>query len=59
MIDAAQRFLPLLDERFFEIVRLSLLVSCSATALAGLVGLPLGAALALLRFPGRWDLSSF
>jgi ABC-type tungstate transport system substrate-binding protein len=33
-----------------------LIVSCSATGLAGLIGLPLGAALALLRFPGRWGL---
>jgi tungstate transport system permease protein len=58
MIDGgpAQSFLPILDARFYEIVRLSLLVSCSATVLAGLVGLPLGAGLALLRFPGRWGL---
>ena len=41
------------DPTLFSIVRLSLLVSLSATALAALVGLPLGAALALLRFPGR------
>jgi tungstate transport system permease protein len=49
-------FLPNFDGRFFDIVRLSLIVSCSATALAGLIGLPLGAALALLRFPGRWGI---
>jgi tungstate transport system permease protein len=58
MIDggSALGVLPIFDERFYEIVRLSLVVSCSATALAGLIGLPLGAALALLRFPGRWGL---
>jgi tungstate transport system permease protein len=54
--DSALGVLPIFDERFYEIVRLSLLVSFSATALAGLIGLPLGAALALLRFPGRWAL---
>src|SRR5262245_31157112 len=41
------------DPTLFAIVRLSLIVSLSATLLAALVGLPLGAALALLRFPGR------
>jgi tungstate transport system permease protein len=53
---SALGFLPNFDGRFFDIVRLSLIVSCSATALAGLIGLPLGAALALLRFPGRWGI---
>ena len=37
----------------FAIVRLSLAVSLSAVALAALVGMPLGALLALTRFPGR------
>jgi tungstate transport system permease protein len=37
----------------FAIVRLSLLVTLSATLLAGLIGLPLGAVVALTRFPGR------
>jgi tungstate transport system permease protein len=41
------------DPTLFAIVRLSLIVSLSATLLAALVGLPLGAALALTRFPGR------
>lgn len=41
------------DATLFAIVRLSLLVSLSAVALAALVGLPLGASLALVRFPGR------
>ncbi|MFC6491221.1 ABC transporter permease [Nitratireductor sp. GCM10026969] len=41
------------DATLFAIVRLSLMVSLSAAAIAGLVGLPLGAILALTRFPGR------
>lgn len=41
------------DPALYAIVRLSLFVSLTATALAALVGLPLGAALALTRFPGR------
>lgn len=42
-----------LDPDFVEIVGLSLQVSLTAVLLAGLIGLPLGAALAVLRFPGR------
>ena len=41
------------DAALFEIVRLSLAVSLSAVALAAFAGLPLGALLALTRFPGR------
>jgi len=41
------------DPALYAIVRLSLIVSLSATVLAALVGLPLGALLALVRFPGR------
>lgn len=41
------------DATLFAIVKLSLAVSLSAVALAALVGLPLGALLALTRFPGR------
>ncbi len=41
------------DATLFAIVRLSLAVSLSAVAIAALVGLPLGAVLALTRFPGR------
>ena len=41
------------DAALFAIVRLSLAVSLSAVALAALVGMPLGALLALTRFPGR------
>lgn len=42
-----------LDAELLGIVRLSLVVSVSAVAVAALVGLPLGALLALSRFPGR------
>ncbi len=41
------------DATLFAIVRLSLAISLSATALAALLGAPLGALLALSRFPGR------
>jgi tungstate transport system permease protein len=41
------------DANLFAIVRLSLAVTLSATLLAGLAGLPLGAVVALTRFPGR------
>lgn len=41
------------DARLFAIVRLSLMVTLSATALAAIVALPLGALLALARFKGR------
>jgi tungstate transport system permease protein len=38
---------------FFQIITLSLGVSLSATVMATLLGLPLGAVLAIWRFPGR------
>lgn len=41
------------DATLFAIVRLSLGVSLCAVALASLIGMPLGAILALTRFPGR------
>jgi tungstate transport system permease protein len=41
------------DPALFAIVRLSLLVSFSAVMVAALIGVPLGAAIALNRFPGR------
>ena len=41
------------DANLFAIVGLSLLVTLSATALAALIGMPLGALIALARFPGR------
>ncbi len=50
---AAFRLIATLDPDLAGIVALSLRVSLTAVALAALIGLPLGAALALLRFPGR------
>jgi tungstate transport system permease protein len=41
------------DANLFAIVRLSLIVTVSATVLAALVALPVGALVALARFPGR------
>src|SRR5437016_2891088 len=41
------------DPTLLAIVRLSLALSLSAVALAALAGMPLGALLALTRFPGR------
>ncbi|MGH7125644.1 MAG: ABC transporter permease [Stellaceae bacterium] len=46
----------LAQPRLWEIVVLSLEVSLSAVALATLLGLPLGAAIAVGRFPGRHGL---
>ncbi len=42
-----------LDQQFLQIVGLSLRVTLTAVAVAALIGLPLGAWLALSRFPGR------
>src|SRR5215470_9582316 len=55
MLDGASAFSLVLggDPGLYAIVALSLAVSLSATLLAALVALPLGAALALTRFPGR------
>jgi tungstate transport system permease protein len=47
------RLVATLDLRLWEIVALSLAVSLSAVALATLLGLPLGAAIAVGRFAGR------
>jgi tungstate transport system permease protein len=41
------------NAQLFAIVRLSLLVTLSATLIAGVIGLSLGALIALTRFPGR------
>jgi tungstate transport system permease protein len=41
------------DPILFAIVKLSLLVSLSAVVLAAVIGVPVGALLALTRFPGR------
>jgi tungstate transport system permease protein len=50
---AAGRLIATADADLFEIVALSLRVSLTAVAIAAVVGFPLGAALALMRFPGR------
>jgi tungstate transport system permease protein len=42
-----------LDPRLTEIIRLSLAVSLTATLISAAIGLPLGAAIAVGRFPGR------
>jgi len=42
-----------LEPELLEIIGLSLKVSLAATLLAALIGLPLGAAVAVYRFPGR------
>jgi tungstate transport system permease protein len=41
------------DPALFAIVRLSLVVSLSALVFAAVIGIPSGAAVALIRFPGR------
>jgi len=52
-LTAALALLIGLDSKLVEIVLLSLRVSLSAVAIAALLGLPLGAAIAVGRFPGR------
>jgi tungstate transport system permease protein len=42
-----------LDQQFLQIVALSLRVTLTAVLLAALIGMPLGALLAVSRFPGR------
>lgn len=49
----AVRLIVRLDRELLRIVSLSLSVSLSAVAIAGLLGVPSGAVLAILRFPGR------
>ena len=56
LLQAASQALQLVtgaDPKLFGIVLLSLRVSLTAVAVAGLVGLPIGAAIAVSRFPGR------
>ncbi len=48
------RLLISLDADLLEIVWLSLWVSGNAVLIAGLIGVPLGALVAIARFPGRW-----
>jgi tungstate transport system permease protein len=50
---AAARLVAALDPQLVEIVLLSLKVSLTAVALATLIGMPLGAAIAVSDFPGR------
>ncbi len=52
-ITAAIRLITSLDADLVEIVLLSFRVSLAAVAIASLIALPLGAAVALFRFPGR------
>ena len=52
LLDALQ-LLGSFDQRLLDIVGLSLRVSLSALAIGALLGLPLGAWLAVARFPGR------
>jgi tungstate transport system permease protein len=47
------------DVKLFQIVGLSLIVTLCATLLASALGMPLGALLALFRFPGRQPLIVF
>src|SRR5579864_6744288 len=49
----ALRLIARLDRELLRIVGLSLSVSLSAVVIAGAIGVPSGAALAILRFPGR------
>jgi tungstate transport system permease protein len=49
----AFRLIAALDANLAEIVLLSLQVSLSATCLAAVIGLPLGALIAVANFPGR------
>lgn len=53
---AALRLITSLDRDLLEIVGLSLRVSLTALVIACGIGLPLGGAIALLRFPGRKSL---
>ena len=51
--ELALRMLTHFDSRLTQIVGLSLAVSLSSTLCSALIGLPLGAAVAIARFPGR------
>ena len=50
---AAANLLLTLEPQLVEVIGLTLRVSLSAVVLASLIGMPLGALLALARFPGR------
>ena len=53
MDDFASLSAALVSRELWHIIALSLSVSASATAAAAILGLPLGVALAIWRFPGR------
>lgn len=53
MTDSATIWSAFATAELWQIITLSLTVSVSAAAIAGVIGLPLGAALAVWRFPGR------
>jgi len=55
---AALRQICLFDPQLIEIVGLSLQVTLTAVAIATIMGLPLGGALAVYRFPGRGALAA-
>ena len=52
-LNTALHLIVTLDANLAEIVGLSLYVSLTAVCIAAVIGLPLGAAVAMLRFPGR------
>jgi tungstate transport system permease protein len=52
-VGAALHLVAIADPELIEIVQLSLQVSVSAVLIAAIIGVPAGAALAMLRFPGR------
>jgi tungstate transport system permease protein len=52
-LSEAQRLIATGDDGLYAIVWLSLKVSCTSALLASAVGMPLGAWLAIARFPGR------
>ena len=56
-LNAAARLIVTFDRDLAEIVLLSLRISLTAVGFAALIGLPLGAAVAVLRFPGRRTLA--
>ena len=58
-LGTALRLLAEFDPKLVEIVLLSLSVSLSAVGIAALLGFPLGAAIAVGRFPGRRTLIVF
>lgn len=55
-LSEAARLLAELDPNLLGIVALSLRVSLTAVAIAAVVGLPIGAVIAVVRFPGRQSL---